>query len=87
VFVTVQGHERGRVRLEQNDCLQGEKGIRKERSDLSYLHNIHKVRLFTKNGSHMIVPSQCRDPNAVLMRRGGLFHCSCSNGPASHTQL
>jgi hypothetical protein len=46
--VTVQEHERGQMRLGQNDCLQGEKEIRKEISDLSYLHNIHKVRLFTK---------------------------------------
>jgi hypothetical protein len=56
--VTVQEHERGRVRLGQNDCLQGEKEIRKEISDLSYFHNIHKVRLFTKYESHMIVSSQ-----------------------------
>jgi len=33
--VTVQEHERGRVRLGQNDCLQGKKDIRKESSDLS----------------------------------------------------
>jgi len=46
------------VRLGQNDCLQGEKEIRKEISDLSYFHNIHKVRLFTKYESHMIVSSQ-----------------------------
>ncbi|KAH6983986.1 hypothetical protein EDB80DRAFT_691402 [Ilyonectria destructans] len=56
--VTGQEHERGRVRLGQNDCLQGEKEIPKESSDLSYLHNIHKVRLFIKYESHMIVPSQ-----------------------------
>jgi hypothetical protein len=37
--VTVQEHERGQMRLGQNDCLQGEKEIRKEISDLSYLHN------------------------------------------------
>ncbi|KAL6406027.1 putative Transposase-like protein [Ilyonectria robusta] len=55
--VTGQEHERGRVRLGQNDCLQGEKEIPKESSDLSYLHNIHKVRLFIKYESHMIVPS------------------------------
>jgi hypothetical protein len=34
-YVTVQEHERGRVRLGQNDCLQGKKEIRKESSDLS----------------------------------------------------
>lgn len=34
-YVTVQEHERGRVRLGQNDCLQGKKEIRKENSDLS----------------------------------------------------
>jgi hypothetical protein len=56
--VTVQGHERGRMRLGQNDCLRGEKEIPKENSFLSYLHNIHKVRLFIKYESHMIVPSQ-----------------------------
>ena len=33
--MTVQEHERGRVRLGQNDCLQGKKDIRKESSDLS----------------------------------------------------
>jgi hypothetical protein len=33
--VTVQGHEQGRVRLGQIDCLQGEKEIRKESSDLN----------------------------------------------------
>jgi hypothetical protein len=55
--VTVQGHERGRVRLGYNDYLQGEKEIRKESSDLRYLYNIHKVRLFIKYESHMIVPS------------------------------
>ncbi|KAL6405940.1 hypothetical protein AUP68_10758 [Ilyonectria robusta] len=57
-LVTGQGHERGRVRLGQDDCLQGEKEIPKESSDLSYLHNIHKVGLFIKYESHMIVPSQ-----------------------------
>jgi hypothetical protein len=36
------------MRLGQNDCLQGEKEIRKEISHLSYLHNIHKVTLFVK---------------------------------------
>jgi hypothetical protein len=45
--VTVQEHERGRMRLGQNDCLQGKKEIPKESSDLSYLHSIHKVALFT----------------------------------------
>ena len=50
--VTVQEHERGRVPLGQNYCLRGEKEIRKENSDLSYLHNIHKVRLFIKCESH-----------------------------------
>ncbi|KAH6988739.1 hypothetical protein EDB80DRAFT_175286 [Ilyonectria destructans] len=58
VPVTVQGHERGRMRLGQNDCLQGEKEIPKESSDLSYLHNIHKVGLFMKYESHMIVTSR-----------------------------
>jgi hypothetical protein len=53
--VTVQEHERGRMRLGQNDCLQGEKEIRKEISDSSYLHNIHKVTLFTKYASHLSV--------------------------------
>ena len=43
VGMTIQEHERGPVLLGQNDCLQGEKEIRKESSDLSYLHNIHKV--------------------------------------------
>ena len=38
--VIVQGHERGLIRLGQNDCLQGEKELRKESSDLSYLHNL-----------------------------------------------
>ena len=33
-YVTVQEHERGRVRLGQNDCLRGEKEIPKESSDL-----------------------------------------------------
>jgi len=45
--VTVQERERGRMRLGQKDCLHGEKEIRKESSDLSYLHNIRKVILFT----------------------------------------
>jgi hypothetical protein len=36
--------------------LQGEKEIRKESPDLNYLHNIHKVRLFTKYESHLIIP-------------------------------
>jgi len=34
----------------------GEKEIRKENSDLSYIRNIHKVRQFTKYESHMIPP-------------------------------
>jgi hypothetical protein len=52
-----QEHERGRTRLGQNDCLQGEKEIRKEISDLSYLHNIHKLTLFTKYASHLTIHS------------------------------
>jgi hypothetical protein len=45
--VTVQEHERGRVRLGQNDCLQGEKEIRKENSDLSCFHNaLNEVKGF-----------------------------------------
>jgi hypothetical protein len=56
--VTVQEHERGRVQLGQNDCLRGEKEIPKENSNLSYLHNIHKMRPFIKYESHIIVPSQ-----------------------------
>jgi hypothetical protein len=34
-YVAVQEHDRGRVRLGQNDCLQGKKEITKESSDLS----------------------------------------------------
>jgi hypothetical protein len=64
--VTVQEHERGRRRLGQNDCLQGEKEIRKEISDLSYLHNIHKVTLFTKYASHLTIPSQVLRDYAVF---------------------
>ncbi|KAJ0125809.1 ATP-dependent DNA helicase, partial [Fusarium oxysporum f. sp. albedinis] len=33
------------------------KEIPNENSDLSYLHNIHKVRIFIKYESHMIAPS------------------------------
>ena len=47
LIVTVQERERDRMRLGQKDCLHGEKEIRKESSDLSYLHNIRKVILFT----------------------------------------
>lgn len=65
-YVTGQEHEQGRVRLEQNDCLQGEKEIPKENSDLSYLRNIHKVRLFTKYESHMIVPSHMDPPYSIV---------------------
>ena len=41
-----------------NYCLQGEKGILEKCSDLSFLHNIHRVTLFTKYESHLIIPSQ-----------------------------
>ena len=59
--MTIQGHERGRVRLGQNDCLRGEKEIYKEISDLSYFHSIHKVRLLTKCENHLIFLLQFRD--------------------------
>ena len=41
----VQEHERVQVRLGFSDCLQEEKEIRKESSDLSNLHK-SKIRLF-----------------------------------------
>jgi hypothetical protein len=46
------------MRLSKVIVYKGGKEIRKELSDLSYFHNIHKVRLFTKYESHMIVSSQ-----------------------------
>ncbi|PVH92879.1 hypothetical protein DM02DRAFT_662521 [Periconia macrospinosa] len=62
LHVTVQGHERGRVQLGQNDCLQGEEEIPKENSDLSYLHNIHNVKLFIKSAAtepnHCVFPAE-----------------------------
>src|SRR5688572_21971135 len=63
--VTVQEHERSRVQLGQNDCLRGEEEIPKENSDLSYLHNIHNVKLFIKYESHVIVPSHMDPPYSI----------------------
>ena len=73
INITVQEHERGRMQLRQNDYLQGEKEIRKEISDFSYLYNIHKVILFTKYTSHLTIPSQCACLLAVIKGIGIRF--------------